>query len=121
MNRRGFVFFLTAMLPGLLLSSTACRKAKENADKIGQDVVIRTQDRANQLKLRKDLRTLNGALEIFHGTYGRYPVTLNELAEKGILARIPQEAFGGEWNYDSGSGMITSSSHPEYGTSMEWD
>jgi hypothetical protein len=103
------------------LACIACKDVKEEADNIGQDVVFRAQDRANLIKLRRDLQTINRSIEVFHGMHGRYPETLKELADKGVLARIPREAFGGEWNYDPSSGEVTSSSHPEFGISTTWD
>ena len=98
-----------------------CKDIKEGANDVGENVVIRSQDRANELKLRKDLQTLNRAIEVFYAAHGSYPSSLDELAKLGVIARIPREAFGGEWNYDSVSGKVTSSSHPEYGTSDSWD
>ena len=73
------------------------------------------------MKLKKDLQTINRAIEVFHAAQGRYPDSLKELAEKGIIARIPREPFGGEWNYNSLTGDVNSSSHPEFGKSLSWD
>ncbi|MBN1550883.1 hypothetical protein JW979_05425 [bacterium] len=98
-----------------------CSDVKKGADDAGENLVIRSQDRANTIKLRKDLQTINRSIELFHARFGRYPESLDELAQKGALARIPREAFGGEWNYNPSTGEVTSSSHPEFETSTSWD
>ncbi len=104
-----------------ILGIVGCSDVKKSADDVGQSVVIGSQNRANRLKLRKDLQTINRAIQVFSAANGRYPATLDELARKGILNKIPREPFGGEWNYDPGTGRVTSSSHPEFGISTTWD
>jgi hypothetical protein len=116
---QNFIFLILA--GGLLFDVIGCSDVKKGADQVGQNVVIGSQDRANQLKLRKDLQTINRSIEVFHAAEGRYPESLAELSQKGILARIPREPFGGEWNYDPETGKVTSSSHPEFGVSDDWD
>ncbi len=100
---------------------SGCKKAKEEVDEIGTNVVIRSQDKALMLKLRTDMQTLHRSLEVFHASNGRYPESLDELKQKGVLMKIPKEPFGGEWNYDPETGVITSSSHPEFTDPDAWD
>ncbi len=90
-----------------------CDAFKSWFDTTATTTVIGTQERANLTRLQTDLRTIRRSVEVFHAQHGRYPDSLDELAARGILARIPREAFGGEWLYDRYSGSVTSSSHPD--------
>ncbi len=103
---------ITAVFP-LLIMGIGCKDSRNTVDDIGKNVVVRSADRASLLKLKKDLQTINRAIQMFHANHGRYPDSLDELARLGIISRIPREPFGGEWNYDSHRGEVTSSSHPE--------
>ncbi len=115
--------FISVFVMGLLIGfgPTGCKKAKDEVDEIGTNVVIRSQDKALMLKLRTDMQTLHRSIEVFHASNGRYPESLDELKQKGVLMKIPKEPFGGEWNYDPETGAITSSSHPEFVDPDAWD
>ena len=111
------VLVFTMTLPLL----TGCKKGRDQVDEVANSVVIQSQQKAGKLKLRKDLQTINRSIQLFHANHGRYPESLEELAKKGIISRIPREPFGGEWNYDPMTGIVTSSSFPEYNDSFDWD
>ncbi len=109
-------YTLTHVIIALLLVSggiSGCEKTRQEVDQIGQNVVINSQERANLLKLRTNLKTINQSIQVFHAANGRYPETLDELAQRGIIHKIPSEPFGGEWVYDATTGTVTSSSHPD--------
>ena len=114
-------FFFNMILSFIFLAGLAgfmgCRESKDTVDRIGENVVFGTQDRANLLKLQKDMQTMSRAIEVFQASNGRFPESLDELAQKGIIHKIPREPFGGEWNYDPSTGKVTSSSHPQIDSS----
>ncbi len=43
------------------------------------------------MKRIADIRMLNIALEMYHGEYKKYPDTLEELTNKGILTNLPKD------------------------------
>lgn len=115
---------ISGLISICLLIGTAlcgCKDAKKEVDEIGTNVVIRSQDRALMLKLRSDMQTIHRSIELFYASNGRYPESLDELKQKGVISKIPKEPFGGEWNYDPQTGSIISSSHPEYTDPDAWD
>lgn len=105
--------FITCLLlfPGTVL--TGCDAFKSWFDKTATTTVIDSRESANLAKLKADLRTIQRSTEVFHAQNGRYPESLAELAQKGIIVKIPREPFGGEWLYDSSTGGVRSSSHPD--------
>ncbi len=113
-------FYLFIMI-ALLLGLPACKKGREKVDDTAANVIVRTENRALMLKLKSELQTINRAIEHFHAMHGRYPSSLKELTEKGIMTRIPNEPFGGEWNYNPVTGEVNSGSHPEFGDMSGWD
>ncbi len=48
-------------------------------------------DRSREAVLRQDLHTMRDAIDKFMADRGRYPATLEELAEKRYLRRVPPD------------------------------
>jgi len=82
------------------------------ADEVSNTLIKRPMDKTNRTKLLADLGTITRSIQIFSAEKGRYPKTLNELSESGYLSKVPAEPFGGKWLYDSQTGKVKSSSHP---------
>ena len=60
--------------------------------------------------ISRDRRILNKAVVIFHDKFGRRPLSLSELVEKGIMNRLPIEPFGGMYSIDRETGEVKTSS-----------
>jgi hypothetical protein len=80
-----------------------------------QDAHIKEQleTRIKELIIERDLRMLEDAIVRFRARVGQLPVTLKDLVVRGIVTALPQEPFGGEYRYDSKTGGVTSSTHPQ--------
>ncbi|MBN1879839.1 hypothetical protein JW823_06985 [bacterium] len=96
-----------------LIGITGCDAFRSWFDKTATTTVIDSRQSANLAKLKADLRTIQRSVQVFNAQNGRYPDSLDELARKGAIARIPREPFGGEWLYDQYSGGVKSSTHPD--------
>lgn len=48
-------------------------------------------DRSKEAVLRQDLAIMRDAIDKFHADRGRYPATLEELAEKRYLRKLPAD------------------------------
>lgn len=69
--------------------------------------------RMRRVSLERDLQTLERAIQRYVDMKGARPASLFDLAVIGILAKIPEEPYGGEYKYDSKTGEVTSSTHTE--------
>jgi hypothetical protein len=68
------------------------------------------RERIGELSLSADIDSLEAAAQSFRARTGRRPVELDELVTSGIIARIPEEPFGGRYVLDRVSGRVVSSS-----------
>lgn len=50
---------------------------------------FKSLDRSKETVLRQDLNVMRDAIDKFHGDTGRYPLTLDELAQRRYLRAIP--------------------------------
>lgn len=82
---------------------------KENPDLVVRE---KLEIRAKEVLIERDLRTLERAVEHYQETHHRFPGTLTDLVSSGLLARIPEEPFGGAYLLDPTTGRVTSSTHP---------
>lgn len=71
------------------------------------------EDRAKEVLIERDLRSLEHAVAQFHRQYHEFPKRLDDLVTKGYVTRIPLEPFGGSYRLDGETGQVTSSSHPD--------
>lgn len=70
------------------------------------------QNRAKEIIIERDIQALELARNAYRDKHGRLPKALNDLVLSGELSRIPEEPFGGAYNFDVRTGEISSSSHP---------
>lgn len=66
--------------------------------------------RAKDVVIERDIAMIQRAVEAFRARMAREPRALDELVEAGILASIPEEPFGGD--YQLAAGRATSTTHP---------
>lgn len=55
------------------------------------------EQRIKEVRVRQDIKNLTKARDIYKEKAGRYPVTLGELVEDGIIPSLPKEPFGGRY------------------------
>jgi len=80
-------------------------------------VIPKFTDAGNEARTsatRIGLATLRSRVEIFKNWEGSLPANLDVLVEQGYLPKIPEEPFGGDWDYVAATGVVTSSTHPEW-------
>lgn len=77
------------------------------------EAVINSPERANEFRLQQNLKLIRDAIQVFSGNHGRYPSSLQELADKGIIDTIPPDPFGGSYFYDPDKGQVKSTSKPK--------
>ncbi len=58
------------------------------------------EQRRREVIVNRDLDFLDHAVEVYRKRFGVFPITLEELVAKGIIAKIPEEPFGGKYLYD---------------------
>lgn len=71
------------------------------------------ETRMKLLTIERDLGLLEQALERYRRRKGRVPAALGELVTSGLLPALPQEPFGGIYQFDARTGTMRSSTHPE--------
>jgi hypothetical protein len=59
------------------------------------------------LHVRIDLDTLQRAIGMFRGRFGRSPVALEQLVRAGILPQLPADPDGNPYPYDPATGAVT--------------
>jgi len=62
--------------------------------------------------LERDAQRLERAVARFRAVQGRDPFSLEELVVAGIVARLPEDPFGGEYRWDAAEGKVHSSANP---------
>lgn len=91
----------------------------EGATLIAQEILRNTRDdevreamerRINEIAVERQLKALADAVRRFREIRGRFPASLPQLVQDGIVERIPEEAMGGEFLYDAHRGEVRSSS-----------
>ena len=73
----------------------------------------RLQRRIKRVSLERDLQMFERAIQRHVETRGKRPSSLADLIAAGVLVKIPEEPYGGEYLYDSIAGEVTSSTHAE--------
>jgi hypothetical protein len=71
------------------------------------------QRRIRRVTLERDLQMLERAVQRHVALKAKMPATFSDLMTTGILARIPEEPYGGEYRLDSKTGEVSSSTHTE--------
>jgi len=113
LRRASAVLVLLVVIAGEMIGISACKKVQKEMDQMAEDVLVAPIDKANTTRLQADLTTLRRAITGFQAQHGRNPESLAELAQKGMITRIPREPFGGEWKYDPTTGEVHSSTRPD--------
>jgi hypothetical protein len=70
------------------------------------------EKRAKEVMIERDIRLLESAVRQYRTDQGNFPTTLRDLLSAGHLKQLPQEPFGGEYQLDSKTGNVSSSTHP---------
>lgn len=71
------------------------------------------QRRIRRVGLERDLQQLEGAVQRYEQVKKRAPSSLGELVASGLLAKIPEEPYGGQYLLDPTTGEVSSSTHVE--------
>lgn len=82
---------------------------KENPDLVLRE---KLETRAKEVMIERDLRSLERAIEQYRTKHGAFPQTLADLVTAGYLPHIPEEPFGGSYQFNAQTGQVTSSTHP---------
>jgi len=111
-----------AYLPGLATRMAAEAGSPGTALAFLEARVRETQDpemrevlayRMKEVIIERDLRILEDAVEAYRTQYRALPATLTDLVAAGAFPSLPQEPFGGNYQLNSKTGSVSSSTHPE--------
>lgn len=72
------------------------------------------EDFAKRIQQLKDIRMLEGKVDLFEKRFKRTPGNLGELAAGGIITSLPKEPYGGCYLWDHSSKRVMSSTAPLY-------
>jgi len=67
------------------------------------------EKRVKEIQLEQILSILDGSIEAFQRWHGRFPKTPDELVSAGVVPRLPEEPFGGEFYIDEEGKMHSTS------------
>lgn len=70
-------------------------------------------ERYKEVSITRDLQALDHAIERYRKAHGKLPRSLSDLVAGRYLTTIPDEPFGGEYRFNTETGEVTSSTHPE--------
>ncbi len=117
-------FRLASALPGApeYLPRLAARMSVEAGDpaaalELLQRLYVQTQDdrvrdglarRIKEVVAERDIRLLEEGVRRYRARYGTLPGRLEDLVTGGILPRLPEEPFGGEYRLNVTTGTVTS-------------
>jgi tetratricopeptide (TPR) repeat protein len=83
----------------------------------GQTVDPRVREALEQkmkaVVVERDLRQLEEAVRQYRRRYGRAPQSLGDLVARGILRALPDEPFGGQYEWDPTHGQVRTTSGSE--------
>jgi tetratricopeptide (TPR) repeat protein len=109
-------------LPGLATRMAAEAGNPDTALAFLEARLLETQDaqtreslaeRMKEVIIERDLHILESAVETYRMKYLAFPVRLIDLVVAGVLPMLPEEPFGGDYQLDSKTGRVSSSTHPE--------
>ncbi len=70
-------------------------------------------NRMKEVMIERDIKQLEGAVELYRTAYGHPPTSLAALVDGRIVRDLPMEPFGGEYRIDRETGVVSSTTHPE--------
>ena len=71
-------------------------------------------DFAKRIKQMKDIKMLEGKLDLFKKRFKKNPGNLSELVKTGFISSLPREPYGGKYLWDARKDRIISSTSPLY-------
>lgn len=113
MKKGAGLILLILVVALVVYRSRACQEAIDVTDTYYNEALPQSLARGAEAKLKADLRHLRRNIQHFHSAHGRYPNSLDELVEKGIMGHIPKDPSGEGWDYDSSTGWVTSRKFPD--------
>jgi len=108
MKKREFVKFAAPLFVACVMAG--CSEQGESKSKqrnIGDAYVKGTLGVAHDLQSDVAVMAIDKAIGSFKMEEGKNPASLQELQQKGYLAKIPDPPPGKKFNYDSGAGTVT--------------
>jgi hypothetical protein len=69
--------------------------------------------RRKEVIIERDIMRIEQSLSDHMAVYGSLPSSLEQLVERGFLRSIPVEPFDGFYRFDSRTGLVTSTTHPQ--------
>ncbi len=82
------------------------RMYKETTD---QKVRATLEQRIKEVIVERDAQVIETAIKKYRDAYKAYPERLIDLVERGIIAELPQEPFGGHYYFSPDDGKVRSS------------
>lgn len=70
-------------------------------------------NRMKEVIIERDIQILQRAVESYRTKHRTLPLALTALVADGLLSGLPQEPFSGEYRFDSKTGAVSSSTHPD--------
>jgi tetratricopeptide (TPR) repeat protein len=70
-------------------------------------------ERYKEVLIVRDLKMMEEAVARYRQAKGKTPASLADLVAAGLLRTIPEEPFGGTYEFNPKTGEIASSTHPE--------
>jgi tetratricopeptide (TPR) repeat protein len=71
------------------------------------------QQKMKEVAVERDVRLLEDGVRRYMRQYGRAPRSLDDLVERGIVSVLPEEPFGGRYEWDRSSGTVRATGRPE--------
>ncbi|MDN5940308.1 MAG: hypothetical protein L0H94_00375 [Nitrospira sp.] len=98
----------------LLVSAKSPQQAVELLTRVYEETSDENVRRLLEQRLReaiveRDLNLLEEAIERFQILYAQRPTRLEQLIQEGLLQELPQEPYGGRYNYNVVTGEVQSS------------
>jgi tetratricopeptide (TPR) repeat protein len=98
----------------LLVSAKSPQQAVELLAKVYEDTTDENvrqllEHRLREAIVERDLYLFEEAISRFQAQHSRRPAHLEELVQEGLLQKLPQEPFGGRYQYDAATGEVRSS------------
>jgi hypothetical protein len=70
-------------------------------------------NRMKEVIIERDIQILQRAVEMYRAKRRTLPTALTTLIADGLLSGLPREPFGGEYRFDTETGFVSSSTHPD--------
>lgn len=82
--------------------------------KVNPDLAVREklEERAKEVLIERDIRAIEDAAGKYRERRKVLPKSVGTLVAEGYLPKMPQEPFGGVYQFDPGTGRVASSTHP---------